>query len=74
MKNKKQVVRTLLELLSTLKGIPETSEGSIDMEKFEKLPEIQSVVCLLKHLEVNADYLREKGFMPAFILLGRLLK
>ena len=44
------------------------------MDKLEKVPEVQAAVCLLKHLEVNADYLREKGFMPAFMLIGRFLK
>lgn len=64
----------LLELCSTIKNIPTKVNSSvIDIDKFDKVPEINAVIVLLKHIGVDADYLSDKGFMTAYMLFGRYL-
>lgn len=48
MKNTKATVKMLLDILSEIKDIPTTPYGSIDMVKWGELPEVKSVITLIK--------------------------
>lgn len=74
--NKKQIVKTLLEI--TLKipkeSIPHKSDGSMDIEKFYEVPLVSAVITILKHFMIDSDYLSENGFIPASMVFGSVLK
>jgi hypothetical protein len=74
--DKKATVKMLLELIQQInrKSIPTTADGSMDMEKFYKLPEVEAVITLLKVLKVDNDYLCNKGFVPASLVFGSALR
>jgi hypothetical protein len=73
--NKKATVKMLLDLISQLdrKSIPTSANGSMDMEKFYKVPEVSAVIVLLKSLKVDHKYLCDKGFVPASMIFGSVL-
>lgn len=64
----------LLDLVSNLKSIPTTKDGGIKFPDFYEVPEVKSVITLLKHLKVNIDYLEKNGFVIATMLIGGQLK
>ena len=70
--NKKAKVKMLLDLVSDLKNIPTTADGSdkIDFENFYNMPEVKSVITLLKFLNVDNKYLSTNGFVVARMVLG----
>jgi hypothetical protein len=74
--DKKATVKMLLELIQQInrKRIPTNAQGSMDMEKFYKLPEVEAVITLLKILKVDNKYLCDKGFVPASLVFGEILK
>jgi len=67
--NKKQVARTLLELIAEIDNVP-TKGNSIDMDKFYELEEIKAIITLLKFMKIDGEWLLDKGFMPAHMVLG----
>jgi len=72
---KKETVKMLLSLIQEIKesDIPTNSNGSMDLKEFYKIPEVKSVIILLKMLKVDSNYLNEKGFVPASLIFGRVL-
>lgn len=72
MLNKKQAVKMLLELISTLENIP-AEDRNVDIEKFYEVAEVKALICLLKHLKVDDAYLRDKGFIVASLMIGNKL-
>lgn len=74
--NKKQTVRTLLEIMETipLASIPHNANNSIDFEKYYLIPEVAAIITLLRYLKIDHDWLCQKGFIPASLIYGPALK
>ena len=72
--NKKAQVKMLLDIMSNLKSIPTTKDNGIDMDKLYEVPEVKSIIILLRYLKVDNEYLSKSGFVVANMLLGRALK
>jgi len=68
--NKKQLVKSLLEFNQTLKNVPTTENGSIDMDKFFQMPAVIGILLVLKSANIDFDYLTKSGFVAAAMLYG----
>jgi len=75
--NKKAKVKMLLDLISDLKSIPTKmvdGREAIKFPEFYEMPEIKSVITLLKHLKVDQRYLSENGFVVASMMISSQLE
>ena len=70
----KQEVQTLLESVAKSRSEWPSKDGSLDMSKLYKLPEVESLIKTFKANKITPKWLSRNGFIVAEMLLASALK
>jgi hypothetical protein len=66
---KKKIAAETLKALARTADRPVDEKGNLDIEAFNRLPEVQKAINKFKAMGITREWLRKHGFLVAHIVL-----
>jgi len=73
MKKQEEVKKILDKMAKIPQDKIPSNNDRIDMDELPNVPEVKEIIKKLRDLKVNGEWLFENGFVPAGMLLGKIL-